>query len=89
MDMTEWIREHSWVLAPAFIVTLAIIIWIKSKLGNNVEIKPVDVGIALIPFVLWMATAGILKKVEVPGIVSFELYSKVGDDLKIKGGVSW
>lgn len=72
MDMTEWIREHSWVLAPAFIVTLAIIIWIKSKLGNNVEIKPVDVGIALIPFVLWMATAGILKKVEVPGIVSFE-----------------
>lgn len=73
MDMTEWLREHSWVLAPAFIVTLAIIIWIKAKLANTIEIKPVDVGIALIPFILWMATAGIFKKVEVPGIVSFEI----------------
>lgn len=72
MDMTEWIREHSWVLAPAFIITLTIILWIKTKLANAIEIKPVDVGIALIPFVLWMATAGIFKKVEVPGIVSFE-----------------
>lgn len=73
MDMTEWLREHSWILAPAFIVTLAIIIWIKAKLANTIEIKPVDVGIALIPFILWMATAGIFKKVEVPGIVSFEI----------------
>jgi hypothetical protein len=72
MDTTEWIRENSWALAPAFIITLAIIIWIKSKLANRIEIKPVDVGIALIPFVLWMATAGIFKKVEVPGILSFE-----------------
>jgi len=72
MDMTEWVREHSWVLAPGFIITLAIILWIKSRLANTVEIKPVDVGIALIPFILWMATAGILKKVEVPGILSFE-----------------
>lgn len=73
MDMTEWLREHSWVLAPAFIVSLAIIIWIKAKLANTIEIKPVDVGIALIPFILWMATAGIFKKVEVPGIVSVEI----------------
>ena len=72
MDMTEWIRDHSWVLAPAFIFTLAIIIWIRSRFANAIEIKPVDVGIALTPFVLWMATAGIFKKVEVPGIVSFE-----------------
>ena len=72
MDITEWVREHSWILAPAFIVTLAVILWIKAKLANSIEIKPVDVGIALIPFILWMATAGILKKVEVPGILSFE-----------------
>jgi len=72
METSEWIRENSWALAPAFIVTLVIIIWIKAKLANTIEIKPVDVGIALIPFVLWMATAGIFKKVEVPGILSFE-----------------
>jgi len=73
MDMTEWLRDHSWVLAPAFIITLAIVIWIKAKLANTIEIRPVDVGIALIPFILWMATAGIFKKVEVPGLVSFEI----------------
>ncbi len=73
MDMTEWLRDHSWILAPAFIITLVIIIWIKAKLANRIEIKPVDVGIALIPFILWMATAGIFKKVEVPGFVSFEI----------------
>lgn len=72
MDMTDWVREHSWVLAPAFVVTLAIIVWIKARFADRIEIKPVDVGIALIPFILWMATAGIFKKVEVPGIVSFE-----------------
>lgn len=72
MDMTEWIRDHSWVLAPAFIVVLAVIIWIKTRFAGKVEIKPVDVGIALIPFILWMATAGIFKKVEVPGILTFE-----------------
>ena len=72
MDLTEWVREHSWVLAPAFIVALAMILWIKARLANSIEIRPVDVGIALIPFILWMATAGIFKKVEVPGILSFE-----------------
>ncbi|WP_281561476.1 hypothetical protein [Thalassomonas sp. RHCl1] len=72
MDMTAWIREHSWVLAPAFILTLVLFIWLKGKLAKNVEIKPVDVGIALIPFVLWMASAGIFKKVELPGLLSFE-----------------
>lgn len=72
MDTTDWLREHSWVLAPGFIVALAIILWIKSKLADSIEIKPVDVGIALIPFILWMATAGILKKVELPGIFSIE-----------------
>ena len=72
MDLTEWVREHSWVLAPAFIVALAMIVWIKARLANSIEIRPVDVGIALIPFILWMATAGIFKKVEVPGILSFE-----------------
>ena len=73
MDMTEWLRDHSWILAPAFIFTLAIILWIKAKLANTIEIRPVDVGIALIPFILWMATAGIFKKVEVPGLLSFEI----------------
>lgn len=73
MDTTEWIREHSWVLGPAFIATLILILWVKSRLVNNIEIKPVDVGIALIPFVLWMATAGILKKVELPGIGALEM----------------
>ena len=72
MDLTEWVREHSWVLAPAFIVALALIVWIKARLANSIEIRPVDVGIALIPFILWMATAGIFKKVEVPGLLSFE-----------------
>ena len=72
MDMTAWIREHSWVLAPAFILTLVLFIWLKNKLAKNIEIKPVDVGIALIPFVLWMASAGIFKKVELPGLLSFE-----------------
>ncbi|WDE11320.1 hypothetical protein [Thalassomonas haliotis] len=72
MDMTAWIREHSWVLAPAFILTLVLFIWLKGKLAKNVEIKPVDVGIALIPFVLWMASAGIFKKVELPGLLAFE-----------------
>ena len=73
MDMTVWIREHSWVLAPAFIITLIFIVWIKGKLAKNIEIKSVDVGIALIPFVLWMASAGIFKKVELPGLLSFEI----------------
>ena len=52
MDLTEWVREHSWVLAPAFIVALAMILWIKARLANSIEIRPVDVGIALIPFIL-------------------------------------
>lgn len=70
--MTDWIKDHSWVLAPAFIVMLGVIIWLKTRFAGKVEIKPVDVGIALIPFILWMATAGIFKKVEVPGILTFE-----------------
>ena len=72
MDLTEWMRGHSWALAPAFIVVLAAIVWMRTRLAGKIEIKPVDVGIALTPFVLWMATAGIFKKVEVPGIISFE-----------------
>ncbi|HHO58808.1 MAG TPA: hypothetical protein ENJ64_01100 [Thiotrichales bacterium] len=72
MDLTDWVKDNSWVLAPAFIIVLALIVIIKAKLANKVEIKPVDVGIALIPFILWMATAGIFKKVEVPGILSLE-----------------
>ena len=50
-----------------------LLLWIKSRLANSIEIKAVDVGIALIPFILWMATAGILKKVEIPGIGTIEL----------------
>lgn len=45
MDMTEWLREHSWVLAPAFIVTLAIIIWIKAKLSKMSGFVSVDMAV--------------------------------------------
>lgn len=79
MDITDWVKDHSWILAPAFVATLAFIIWLKSRFANRVEIKPVDVGIALIPFLLWMATAGIFKKVEVPGIVSLETADVIVD----------
>ena len=49
MDLTEWMRGHSWALAPAFIVVLAAIVWMRTRLAGKIEIKPVDVGIALTP----------------------------------------
>lgn len=69
---TEWLKANSWVLGPLFILVLALVVWVRKRFAGQVEIKPIDAGIAVIPFVLWMATAGIFKKVEVPGVLAFE-----------------
>lgn len=75
MIVTEWVKTNSWVLGPAFIMVLGLIVWIRGHFAEKFTIKPIDAGIALIPFVLWMSTAGIFKKVEVTGIGSFETYA--------------
>ena len=75
MTVTEWIKTNSWALGPAFIVVLGLIVWIRGRFAEKFTITPIDAGIALIPFVLWMSTAGIFKKGGVAGIGSFETYA--------------
>lgn len=70
--VTELLKTHSWVLGPLFIVVLILVVWVRKRFTGGADIKPTDAAIALIPFILWMATAGIFKKVEVPGVVAFE-----------------
>lgn len=72
-EMTDFILKNSWVLAPAFIVVLVLVVWARKTLAGEYEIKPIDAGIALIPFVLWMASAGILKSVDVAGLVKIDV----------------
>jgi len=70
--ITELLKTHSWVLGPLFIVVLILVVWVRRRFASGADIKTTDAAIALIPFILWMATAGIFKKVEVPGVVTFE-----------------
>ena len=72
MLVTEWMKANSWVLGLLFILVLTIVVWIRKRFADQIEIKPIDAVIAVIPLVLWMATAGIFKKVEVPGVFSIE-----------------
>ncbi len=88
--ITDFLTSHGWVLGPLFIILLIIVVWVRKKIAGGVEIKPMDAAIALIPLVLWMATAGILKKVEVPGVFGFEIAGAIVDAAKtdIKDQVS-
>lgn len=70
--ITEWMKNNSWILGILFILVLALVVWARKRFASKVEIKPIDAVVAVIPLVLWMATAGIFKKVEVPGVLAFE-----------------
>lgn len=70
--VTEWMKANSWVLGLLFILVLTIVVWVRKRFAGQIEIKPIDAVIAVTPLILWMATAGIFKKVEVPGVLSFE-----------------
>ena len=70
--ITEWMKTNSWILGILFILILALVVWARKRFASKVEIKPIDAVVAVIPLVLWMATAGIFKKVEVPGVLAFE-----------------
>lgn len=65
--------QYTWLLGPAFIAVLILVVWLKRKLPEKYEIKPIDAGIALIPFVLWMATTGLFKSIELPGLLKLEI----------------
>lgn len=88
--INDYLTSHGWVLGPLFIILLIVVVWVRKKIAGGVEIKPMDAAIALIPLVLWMATAGILKKVEVPGVFAFEIAGAIVDAAKtdIKDQVS-
>lgn len=68
----EFLISHAWVLAVIFILLLAVVVYVRHKLGSGVEIKPTDAAIAAIPVVLLMAAAGIFKNVELPGGFKFQ-----------------
>jgi hypothetical protein len=88
--VTDLLTTNSWVLGPLFIILLIIVVWVRKRIAGGVDIKPIDAAIALIPLVLWMATAGILKKVEVPGFFAFEVADAIVNAAKteIKDHVS-
>lgn len=80
--ITDYLTSHGWVLGPLFIILLILVILVRKKIAGGIEIKPMDAAIALIPLVLWMATAGILKKVEVPGVFAFEIAGAIVEAAK-------